>query len=82
MTQSEDDVGVPSGASGWGALSQSLYHDLRQRARELMVGERIDHTLQPTALVHEALGRLLSGCWAINACVASYLDKRRADRRR
>lgn len=61
MTQSEDDVGVPSGASGWGALSQSLYHDLRQRARELMVGERIDHTLQPTALVHEALGRLLSG---------------------
>ncbi|QQS32422.1 MAG: sigma-70 family RNA polymerase sigma factor [Acidobacteriota bacterium] len=35
-----------------------VYEDLRNRARHLMSKERADHTLQPTALVHEAIMRL------------------------
>ncbi|MEQ8766682.1 MAG: ECF-type sigma factor [Planctomycetota bacterium] len=36
----------------------ALYPDLRRLAASLMRGERSDHTLQPTALVHEAWLRL------------------------
>ena len=36
-----------------------LYDELRRLARSQMSGERADHTLQPTALVHEAYLRLL-----------------------
>ena len=36
-----------------------VYQDLRRRAANYMRGERIDHTLQPTALVHEAYLRLI-----------------------
>ncbi|MEM9799721.1 MAG: ECF-type sigma factor [Planctomycetota bacterium] len=36
-----------------------LYDELRRIARENMARERIGHTLQPTALVHEAWVRLL-----------------------
>lgn len=36
-----------------------LYDDLKQRARSQLRHERRDHTLQPTALVHEAYLRLL-----------------------
>lgn len=35
-----------------------VYRDLRQRAAALLNRERRDHTLQPTALVHEAYLRL------------------------
>jgi RNA polymerase sigma factor (TIGR02999 family) len=35
-----------------------VYHELRSRAGRLMAGERADHTLQRTALVHEAFLRL------------------------
>ncbi len=38
-----------------------LYQELRRLARQRMVRERPDHTLQPTALVHEAYMRLLGG---------------------
>ncbi len=38
-----------------------LYQELRRLARQRMVRERPDHTLQPTALVHEAYLRLLGG---------------------
>ncbi|QDV07742.1 RNA polymerase sigma factor [Planctomycetes bacterium Poly30] len=40
------------------ALLQDLYGVLRSVARETMSHERGDHTLQPTALVHEAWIRL------------------------
>jgi RNA polymerase sigma factor (TIGR02999 family) len=40
-------------------LLSLLYDDLKQRARRQLRGERRDHTLQPTALVHEAYLRLL-----------------------
>ena len=39
-------------------LFQHVYRELRQLAAGHMRGERHDHTLQPTALVHEAYMRL------------------------
>ncbi len=33
-----------------------VYDELRRQARFLMSSERSNHTLQPTALVHEAFG--------------------------
>lgn len=36
-----------------------LYEELRRIARECLSRERLDHTLQPTALVHEAYLRLI-----------------------
>jgi RNA polymerase sigma factor (TIGR02999 family) len=41
-------------------LVKILYDDLRRTAAGLMRRERPDHTLQPSALVHEALMKLLS----------------------
>jgi RNA polymerase sigma factor (TIGR02999 family) len=38
-----------------------VYHELRQTARAQMARERAGHTLQATALVHEAYVRLLKG---------------------
>lgn len=35
-----------------------VYHELRQMAAQLMTDERTDHTLTPTALVHEVYLRL------------------------
>jgi RNA polymerase sigma-70 factor, ECF subfamily len=40
-------------------LIRAIYPDLRRIARGMMRGERRDHTLQATALVHEAVVRLL-----------------------
>jgi RNA polymerase sigma factor (TIGR02999 family) len=42
-----------------GRLVALIYDRLRQQGARLMRHERPDHTLQPTALVHEALIRLL-----------------------
>jgi RNA polymerase sigma factor (TIGR02999 family) len=38
-----------------------VYDELRARAGMLIAGERRDHTLQPTALVHEAYLKLAGG---------------------
>src|SRR5690349_8262409 len=38
-----------------------VYQELRQLARVRMARERSEHTLQPTALVHEAYVRLVGG---------------------
>ena len=40
-------------------LFPRVVHELRRSARSLMRRERPDHTLQPTALIHEALLRLI-----------------------
>lgn len=40
-------------------LFAAVYDDLRRRARAHLSRERNDHTLQPTALVHEAYMRLV-----------------------
>jgi len=41
------------------ALIPLVYRELRQRAAAYLRRERLDHTLQPTALVHEAFVRLV-----------------------
>ena len=43
------------------ALLPYLYDELREQADRAMRAERGDHTLQPTALVHEAWLRLVGG---------------------
>jgi RNA polymerase sigma factor (TIGR02999 family) len=42
-------------------LAARLYADLHELARREMADERRNHTLQPTALVHEAYLRLVAG---------------------
>lgn len=46
------------GASG--ELLSVVYEELRALARKMMLDERAAHTLQPTALVHEAWVRLVA----------------------
>lgn len=50
-------------------LFRTVYDELRRMARIAMKGERGDHTLQPTALVHEAFLRLAGATipWASRA---------------
>ena len=45
----------------------ALYEELRRLARALMRGERAEHTLQTTALVHEAWLRLGTDRWTQRA---------------
>jgi RNA polymerase sigma-70 factor (ECF subfamily) len=40
-------------------LFETVYRELRRMAGRAMRGERLGHTLQPTALVHEAFVRLV-----------------------
>jgi RNA polymerase sigma factor (TIGR02999 family) len=49
------------GADARDRLVATIYSELRRIARGLMHHERPGHTLQPSALVHEALLRLLDG---------------------
>ena len=49
-----------SPSSDLNALFERLYDDLRIIARRYMAGERPDHPLQSTALVHEAYMRLVN----------------------
>ncbi len=42
-------------------LFELVYDELRRLAGALMLRERADHTLQPTAVVHEAFMRLADG---------------------
>jgi RNA polymerase sigma-70 factor (ECF subfamily) len=42
-------------------LMEMVYADLRKIARRSMASERRDHTLQPTAVVHEAYVRIFRG---------------------
>ena len=46
-------------ADGLSDLMPSVYEELRRLAADYLRGERPGHTLQPTALVHEAYLRLL-----------------------
>jgi RNA polymerase sigma factor (TIGR02999 family) len=48
-----------AGAGSPHDLLSLVYAELRKRAAALMAQERADHTLQPTALVHEAWLRLV-----------------------
>jgi RNA polymerase sigma-70 factor (ECF subfamily) len=48
-----------TGADKLGDLMPHVYEELRRLAANYLRGERVEHTLQPTALVHEAYLRLL-----------------------
>lgn len=54
----EHEAGSPLSLN---ALFELVYPELRRMARVTMRGERSAHTLQPTALVHEAFIRLFDG---------------------
>jgi RNA polymerase sigma factor (TIGR02999 family) len=47
-------------AAELGKLLPQVYDELRHVAGNFLRGERVDHTLQPTALVHEAYLRLMN----------------------
>jgi RNA polymerase sigma-70 factor, ECF subfamily len=51
-------VGEPHDRAALDALLPAVYSELRALAGRYLRGERPDHTLQPTALVHEAYLRL------------------------
>lgn len=54
-------AGITAGAGGDpAAFASLLYDEMRQLARQMMGSERANHTLQPTALVHEAYIRLIN----------------------
>ena len=42
-------------------LVDRVYAELKQLARARFAGERVDHTMQPTALVHETYLKLVQG---------------------
>jgi RNA polymerase sigma-70 factor (ECF subfamily) len=44
--------------TGLDEMAPAMYEELRRLARHYLAGERSGHTLQPTALVHEAYLRL------------------------
>src|SRR5262245_27157104 len=58
LVLSAPDRGEPHAAE---QLLPLVYDELRQLAAARMAAERADHTLQPTALVHEAYLRLVGG---------------------
>ena len=51
-------VSAGDGAAA-GELLELVYGELRSLAQRYLARERVDHTLQPTALVHEAYLRLI-----------------------
>ncbi len=55
------EAGDPRGSA---ELLPLVYDELRRLARARMAAERVDHTLQATALVHEAYLRLVNGSQA------------------
>lgn len=56
--QPQAQAGAANGAVPADALTVALYQDLRRLAAAFLRTERANHTLQPTALVHEAYLRL------------------------
>lgn len=63
MTRDADITGLltrwrDGDAAAYEELTPMVYEELRRMARAAFRGERSGHTLQPTALVHEAFGRL------------------------
>lgn len=58
MAPDPQDSPRPERSASPEALLPQLYDDLRMQAARLLKRERADHTLSPTALVHEAYVRL------------------------
>jgi RNA polymerase sigma factor (TIGR02999 family) len=66
-------VGRAGDERAWGEVVAMVYDELRRVASRLMRRERPDHTLSPTAVVHEAVIRLLGGAIMDKAADRSYL---------
>jgi RNA polymerase sigma factor (TIGR02999 family) len=77
-------------------LIDAVYHELRQLAGNLLRRERAGHTLQPTALVHEAYEQLLkdsntdwkdrnhffaAAAQSMRRILVDYARRRKADKR-
>ncbi|MEO0603242.1 MAG: ECF-type sigma factor, partial [Myxococcota bacterium] len=58
MPDDEPPPPGPAPDAGGSQVLSAVYDELRRIAARLMRHERGDHTLQPTALVHEAYLRL------------------------
>jgi len=58
-TAAVPEIVADAEADGLSGLMPSVYEELRRLAADYLRGERPGHTLQPTALVHEAYLRLL-----------------------
>jgi len=58
LVKSDPLRGSDSSRENIGRLLPLVYDELRRLASSFLDGERIDHTLEPTALVHEAYLRL------------------------
>jgi RNA polymerase sigma factor (TIGR02999 family) len=61
MDNKTASAGPPAGARSSRELFEQVYQQLRAVAQERLRNERRDHTLQATALVHEAWIRLAGG---------------------
>jgi len=59
VTRLLNDISDGTGSTDPGRLLELVYEDLRRLAGSYMQNERSDHTLQATALVHEAYTRLV-----------------------
>lgn len=59
--QSGESLESPHGGSSSAEFTPALYNQLRRIASRHLSNERKDHTLQPTALVHEAYLKLQVG---------------------
>ncbi len=66
LTQVHADLSGATNESVLTALLPLVYPELRRVADAYLRGERADHTLQPTALVHEAYLRLADSDLQIN----------------
>ena len=58
LEQTRQSLGTD--AAGLGDMLPQVYDELRHVAGNFLRRERVDHTLQPTALVHEAYLRLMN----------------------
>jgi RNA polymerase sigma-70 factor (ECF subfamily) len=58
MSDAPDDIAAPTDREALDGLLPQVYDELRRLAASYLRGERAGHTLQPTALVHDAYVRL------------------------
>lgn len=63
MMRQESETLSPPADRDSDQLLALIYDELKQIASRYMAGEQVGHTLQPTALLHEALLRIRQSTW-------------------
>jgi len=63
---------MTEGRSAEGSTPGEVYRELKPVARRLMRGERSNHTLQPTALLHEAYCRMAQGATRLGSSMTRF----------